>query len=388
MSNDRRLTAIALVFAVSFSNSVAAADEPERQSLGRSLEKLTEKRSLKICYFGGSISAADAADGSTGTSWRAATTAWFKEQVPDASIKEVNAALAGTGSDYAAFRCQTDVLRPDPDLVFIEFTADDGNADELRVTRSIEGAVRQILTTNPWAEIVFLYTTTKELSPSYAAGKVPAAVAAQQSIAAHYGLPGIDIGRAMTDRVSSGAAAWDSLTTDGQLLTSTGSALVADLIREYLESHRNDAVAPPVLLLPEPLVRDPFAGAFLADATKEAAPGWEKVNQPLGDRYPRFASSNSPGAEMTYTFSGTTIGLLWLIAPDGGDIEWSIDGGTPRPLSSRSRAAPETGRAEHRILRDDLPSGSHTLRIKVLQPPPGTPEATIRLGAFLVHCDC
>ena len=127
-------------------NAMAAETQP---SLGRTFAKLANKKQLTIGYFGGSITAGAGASNAAKTSWRARTTAWFKEHFPEAAITEVNAAIGGTGSDLGAFRCANDLLTKDPDLVFIEFAVNDGGTPELRVKRSMEGVVRQILTSNP-----------------------------------------------------------------------------------------------------------------------------------------------------------------------------------------------------------------------------------------------
>ncbi len=77
------------------------------------------------------------------------------------------------------------------------------------------------------------------------------------------------------------------------------------------------------------------------------------------------------------------------MAPDSGDIEWSIDDQPPQRLASWDKYALENARASYAILADDLTSGEHTLKIRVLAEKQEQSKGTwIRIGAFLVHCPC
>ncbi|MBS0208926.1 MAG: hypothetical protein JSS27_08240 [Planctomycetes bacterium] len=366
----------------------ATAAEP-RQSIGRAIEKLKTKKSLTIGYLGGSITAGAGASDSRKTSWRALTTAWFQQQFPDATIKEVNAAIGGTGSDLGAFRCPRDLLAKDPDLVFVEFAVNDGGSAEQRVKRATEGIVRQILLANPWAEIVFVYTTTKTLAPAYAQGELPKAVTYHHAIAQHYGIPEINVGRALVEQIAQGNGTWETLTTDGVHPNDAGYALYMKTIAEYLAAHQRDTPAPGSTDLPDPLTNDPFSGAHMQDVTALYAPGWTKEEKSFAGHFPHYLACHEPGTELVHKFSGTTIGVFWLIAPDSGDIEWSIDDSPPQRLSSWDKYALKFTRANYAILSDSLPSGEHTLKIKVLGDKNAQSKGTwIRIAALLVHCDC
>jgi len=367
-------------------DSVAA---DEKQKLGRTFEKLKKEKKLTIGYFGGSITAgAGASDGSK-TSWRALTTAWFKDRFPAASITEANAAIGGTGSDLGAFRYQVDLFTKDPDLVFVEFAVNDGNGAELRVKRSMEGIVRQIWLANPWAEIVFIYTTTKALAPAYVEGGVPKAVSFHQAIAKHYDIPEINVGRIVVERITRGEGTWETLTTDGVHPNDAGYAIYGKTVQDFLDSQMNESAGEPRLALPDPLTKDPFSGGHLVDAATLYIPGWQKEEKSMGGRFPHFVASNSAGTELVHKFSGSTIGVYWLIAPDGGDIEWSIDGGEPKRVSSWDKYSVKNARAGYVIFADDLSAGEHTLKIRVLgDKKPESQGTWIRIGALLVHCPC
>src|SRR6266446_519504 len=132
------------------------AAAPPTRSLGRVFDKLKANQAVTIAYFGGSITAAPG--------YRVKTFQWFKDMYPQAALKEVNAALGGTGSDLGAFRCARDVIAHKPDLVFVEFNINDGSPTNAFRKATMEGIVRQLWASASRPEIVFLYTTSRSLN--------------------------------------------------------------------------------------------------------------------------------------------------------------------------------------------------------------------------------
>ncbi|MCE9606010.1 MAG: SGNH/GDSL hydrolase family protein [Planctomycetia bacterium] len=271
-----RSFALALCLSVVFlAAGTSTANAAAPQGLGRSFQKLQKEKKLRIAYFGGSITAGQGAS----RPWRAQTTAWFQSLAPQAAITEVSAAADG-GSEYGAFRFRKEIVEQDPDLVFVEFAVDDADLDEQRVLRSAEGIVRQFWTTNPWAEIVFIYTASKKTSPSNDRDEVPKAVGYHQAVARHYGIPAIDVGSALAEDIRSEKSTWESLTTDGVHPNDAGTAVYFRTIEAFLAAHRNDRIEEPMTSLPDPLTKDPFSGTHLMKGTTLYAPGWRKVTTP------------------------------------------------------------------------------------------------------------
>ncbi|MBX2925692.1 MAG: SGNH/GDSL hydrolase family protein [Chitinophagaceae bacterium] len=106
--------------------------------------------SVKVAYLGGSITAQEG--------WRVYSLNWFKQRFPKAAFTEINAAIGGTGSDFGVFRLKDQVLKFDPDLVFVEFAVNDRNTPAEKIARSMEGIVRQVWQHNPSTDICFFYT--------------------------------------------------------------------------------------------------------------------------------------------------------------------------------------------------------------------------------------
>ncbi|MBQ4202493.1 MAG: SGNH/GDSL hydrolase family protein, partial [Thermoguttaceae bacterium] len=186
------LTAVLLILSLSV---VLAEEEHEfkvatpqavrvRDGIPHFLSKLANKEEMKIAYFGGSITAANG--------WRVQTLAKFNEIFPDSKFTEINAAIGGTGSDLGVYRLEYDVLRHNPDLVFVEFCVNDGGASYESIWRQMEGIVRQIWKHSNETDVVFVYTYRVGHENDYLAVKTPRSVSAMEQIADFYGVPSLD----------------------------------------------------------------------------------------------------------------------------------------------------------------------------------------------------
>jgi lysophospholipase L1-like esterase len=357
----------------------AFASEP---GLGRTWAKLDKDKQLTIGYFGGSITQGAGASHAETTCWRALTTAWFRQQFPQAQIKEINAAIGGTGSDLGAYRCQHDLLSQHPDLVFVEFAVNDFETSDERASAYYEGVIRQILQSNPAVDVVMVYTVTKA-GDNYPQGGTPHTVIAEQKIADHYGLTSVNIGKALSQAIQAGRGTWATLTKDNTHPNDDGYRIYTDEMVNFLQSHLQDrAAAAPAL--PEPLNPHPADHATMVDAQKVAVPGWKRENQP-GGRFPHIAC-DSPGATLDFPFHGTAVGIYWLVAPDGGKVDYSVDDTPVHSASGWDKYSTRSTRANVAFLAENLPSGSHVLHLKVSdQKADSSTGHWIRIGSFLVR---
>jgi lysophospholipase L1-like esterase len=356
-----------------------------------SLTRAARTKTLTVGYFGGSITEGSGASDAAKTSWRARTTAYLRQKLPDVTVTEVNAAIGGTGSDLGAFRVQRDLLGRHPDLVFVEFAVNDFGRNEARILRSMEGIVRAIRKADRQTDIVFVYTATKKMDDeAYAQGKMPASVAAHRRVAAHYGIPEANIGEALARKVREDhGGAWKALTTDEVHPNDAGYAVYAERVCAFLGERMGptSAVDVAAVPLPLPLTDRPLENGTMADAWDlPDTTGWEKDHETLARRFPHRLSANKPGTELRVPFTGDAIGLYWLIAPDSGDIEWRIDDGPWKRASSWDSYALHFTRANYVLLSDTLPPGDHELLLRVSgEKNPASTGTFIRIGAILVH---
>ena len=374
---------------IAFSRQASADDSHLRTKygLGFTFGHLKKGEPLKVGYFGGSITEGAGAS-SPQNNWRAQTTLFLQERFPSSKVTEISAAIGGTGSDLGAFRCQDNLLSARPDLVFVEFAVNDFGKNEDLILRSMEGIVRQIKRANPQTEIVFVYTASKAMESFYAKGLLPPSVLAHQKVAAYYGVLEVNIGQTLFEKVTKDHAGdWKSLTRDNVHPNDEGYAVYARQIKDFLLEHENDVERGPQLLTVS-LTQAPLEGGRLFDAWDlPETNGWTKDGHPLSGSYPHQLMANNPDAGvLSYRFNGNAIGLYWLIAPDSGDIEWSIDGGDWKRSSSWDKYALDFSRAHYTILDSNIPEGQHELKLRVAQEKnPQSTGNTIRIGALLVN---
>ena len=102
---------------------------------------------LAVVFFGASLTwGANATDPQL-TSYRARAAQRLEEAYPQAHFTFRDAAIGGTGSQLGVFRLDRDVLRHKPDLVFLDFSANDGINDATPETlASYESLMRRIIT--------------------------------------------------------------------------------------------------------------------------------------------------------------------------------------------------------------------------------------------------
>ncbi|MGA2067513.1 MAG: SGNH/GDSL hydrolase family protein [Thermoguttaceae bacterium] len=105
-----------------------------------------EGATLSVVFFGASLTwGANASDPQL-TSYRAVVGRRFEERYPQAHFRFWDAAIGGTNSRLGVFRFDRDVLRRKPDLVFLDFSANDDIYSATPETlASYESLVRRII---------------------------------------------------------------------------------------------------------------------------------------------------------------------------------------------------------------------------------------------------
>lgn len=364
----RSFAALLLAFApLSLHAQEATPDAPPRRNIGLFFEKLRAGKPVTVAWLGGSLSCGNGASDATRTSLRALTNNWLKARYAPVNVRELNAAVAGTGSLYGAMRARRDVVEHKPDLVFIEFSANDLGEPENAVKESFEGVIRQLLAVPQPPEIVVLY----------AGGAGRRAVADwHESIAKYYQLPSVFLPEPPLSRATSGEAV--QFNDDGQ-------KLMADTLIAFLGEQGKQPPSPSIKLLPPPVLSDEMTyGELKPFAELPSQQPWRTESSK--DRFlpSKLLTSDKPGGEVKVEFEGTSVGLTFKAAPDGGMIECLIDGKpAPGPLNrvDTYSATPQIGT---RVI-SGLGQGEHTLTIRVRGERNAKSGGTqVRLGNLLV----
>lgn len=112
---------------------------------------------LNVVFFGASLTWGANSSNPIETSYRADTARKFEAAYPRAHFHFYDAAIGGTGSQLGVFRLARDVFRHQPDLVFLDFSANDdiyGNDEE--TLASYESLVRRLVIAGvPVVQVVF-----------------------------------------------------------------------------------------------------------------------------------------------------------------------------------------------------------------------------------------
>ncbi len=358
-----------------------------RDGLPNVLARLQAGESVRIAYFGGSITAANG--------WRPKTMAWFKEQYPAATVEEINAAISGTGSDYGACRVQIDVLAKEPDLVFLECRVNGGGGFE---RESVEGIVRQIWKTDPTIDLCFVYTINEGMLKGLQEGRPSGFGKIMETIANAYGIPTIDFGVEVAQQVTEGKLIFRApedipgkvvFAKDGTHPGDAGHDIYRDVVARSITAMRGVGQPGPHAL-PERLVEHPWETcAMLPSSAVPKSAGWQPVDIETDAVYREvFGRTHAmlrgafkcaaAGASVTITWRGTTVGLADIPYGVPVVVEAVVDGGPPITLKREQREGPKHARFCYLPAQ---PYGDHTVVFTVKDLPAGQ---SYYLGQVLV----
>jgi lysophospholipase L1-like esterase len=342
-----------------------------RHGLPNVLGKLKNGGPLTIAYLGGSITAAPG--------YRVQTEQWFRQQYPKARIKAINAGVGGTGSDLGVFRLQDDVLKYNPDLVFIEYAVNDGS-DSVTIHRAMEGIVRQIKKHDPHTDICFLYTVSEPMLKDLQQGKDIRSVRYTEQIAQYYGLPSINLSFDVISQLQKNALVFRGqkgndygtqtvFTYDGVHPTVDGHKIyTATIINAFTDMQKSGAQAQSAERLPAPLTPGCYEQtAQYSPAMFKKTKGWKsgKDNPDLksfATAFPDLIYSGDPQDSIVVRFKGSVIGVQDIIGPSSGAALISVDG---KPPIRKTRFDKYGGNyRRHYFLLDSLGEGTHTVVFK------------------------
>jgi lysophospholipase L1-like esterase len=133
---------IALLVALSIAATAKAAD-PSFADFDR---RARAGDALNVVFFGASLTWGANATDSQLTSFRGEIARKLEAEYPQVRFKFWDGAIGGTGSQLGVFRLERDVLRRHPDLVFLDFSAnDDINSGDTETLASYEAIIRRLV---------------------------------------------------------------------------------------------------------------------------------------------------------------------------------------------------------------------------------------------------
>ena len=260
----------------------AAADErADSASFAEFDRRARAGEELTVVFFGASLTWGANATDQALTSYRARTKDLLEARYPKAWFRCYDAAIGGTGSQLGAFRLDRDVLSRKPDLVFLDFSANDDNWNGSPLAfASYESLLRRIIRDGRAPVVAAMFPFQWEIGPGLESGTTVhlKGLSRRIEIAAAYGAPAADAAALIVERVRKGEATLDSIwDTDGVHPGDLGYRLFAEAAFAGFEKGVRDKA---VCRIPEkPLHEGPFMSvrrALLADLfPSDAIPsGW------------------------------------------------------------------------------------------------------------------
>ncbi|HEY3376002.1 MAG TPA: SGNH/GDSL hydrolase family protein [Armatimonadota bacterium] len=391
------LVSLAIGVCAAAETIAAAPTEPPYAKLRGGLEncriRFTRDHEGRVAFLGGSITEM--------TGWRDLVCADLKTRFPDTRFDFVAAGISSLGSTPHAFRFERDVLGRGPvDLLFVEAAVNDstnGFSDSAQI-RAMEGIVRQARTANPRIDIIFLHFVDPEKMALYRKGVTPPVIVNHEKVAEYYGIPSIDLAKEVTSRIDAGEFTWAQFrdlhpSPFGHGIYQRSIGRLFDLA--WRGPLPEQARLRPYALPTTPLDRWNYAQGRLVDLREatlgdgwQLDPNWVPAQ---GGTRPGFVKvpmlvAETPGAMLTFKFTGTAVGIFVAAGYDAGKVEYRID---DRPARMQDLFTPWSGGLHlpwAYVLDDELPLDTHTLTLRLTdQHHPNSKGTAARLVYFLVN---
>ncbi len=158
---------------------------------------------------------------------------WFQETFPETKINKINVGVGATGSLIGVHRVEKDLLVHKPDLIFVEFAANDVPPKE-KTNLSYESLIRRILTTLEDTAIVEIFMTLEDGT---------SAEEEQAAIAKYYGIPTVSYRQEIFKEIKKGTYTWKDIETDEVHPNDRGHGIVAELVTKLLKEAMTSPVS-------------------------------------------------------------------------------------------------------------------------------------------------
>ena len=333
----------------------------EAWTLANTYKKLTQDKKLNVAYLGGSVTGGTG--GSNGTvSWRGQTTKWLQNTFSDAEVKEIYAAIGGSGSLWGLMRLETDVLQHNPDLVFVEFVMNDvyTGMTKTQAAANIDAIIRKINEHNPETDIILVFITDEAyIDKDFDTKK------GHRHVAEYYGIPCIDVGDAMLEELNKTGNAWSYYFNDNVHPNDIGYKVYGDAVEKSVNKWLNEAktqTAKTHAISKTPAVTNPYTTLQRLDISKVIKDKWRySATDKFGKGTTEYISPKE-GAIIEVEFEGATLGAFCRIK-QGCRLKFTVDG----EVIDYIEQGTDDSFADT-ILLDNLAPGKHKVQIEYLGP--------------------
>ena len=193
------------------------------QPMQRVMERAAKGERVTIGFLGGSITQGSLASKQENC-YASRVFEWWKGHFPNAEF--INAGIGGTSSQFGVARVEEDLLRYQPDVIFVEFSVNDDNTPFFQET--YEGLVRRILQNG--AAVMLIHNVRYD--------NMVSAQDIHLEIGRHYNLPCVSMKSTIYPLVASGQISNRQITPDDLHPNDLGHQMVASVITHVLEQIR------------------------------------------------------------------------------------------------------------------------------------------------------
>ena len=345
-----------------------------RKGLPNAFRAFNHQKSATVAFLGGSITNA--------AGWRDSVCNTLRARFPNTSFHFIAAGIPSLGSLPHAFRLQRDVLDSGKvDLLFLEAAVNDevNGTDSLTQLRSLEGIVRHARLHQPNMDIVLMSFADPDKTKAYNEGKTPVSIVNHELIAAHYGLPSINLAKEVRDRMENKEFSWEKDFKDLHP-SPFGQGVYAKTIRMMLSLNFEDAASMAgkkrkISPLPKAMIKGNFEQGHYQDiATAKYSDRWKlegdwRPADGLGTRkgfvHVPMLIANSSAATLTLNFKGNAVGMSVVSGADAGIVTYSIDNGPEKELDLHTQWSKSLHLPWYVLFGSDLKEGNHILKLRI-----------------------
>jgi hypothetical protein len=362
---------------------------------------VTKQKKATVGFLGGSIT--------FNPGWREKVCAYLTARFPETDFRFIAAGIPSLGSLPHAFRVQQDLLDSGRiDLLFLETAVNDrvNGTDSLTQLRCLEGIVRHTRKVNPGGDMIMMAFADPDKTADYDRGIVPVEIANQELVAGHYRLPSINLGKEVHDKIRNKEFDWKGDFKDihpspfGQELYFQNIKCLLDTCFTTYTGTSLQQLLPAPSLAPVPLPA-PLDNANLESGRYETVsrarhdsawilhrdwtPADGAATRP-GFVHVPVLSGERPGAECSFPFDGTAVGMAVVSGPDAGIVEYDIDNGPWRSVNLYTQWSNWLHLPWFILFGSGLPPGRHVLQLRIgREKDPNSKGHACRIVHFLVN---
>ena len=274
---------------VSYGNSSLVKDKIAKAQAG---EKIT------LGYLGGSIT--EGYKVKKDECYASLTYNIFKDMYGNGdNVGYCNAGLSGTPSKLGVLRMERDLLKDDPDIVFLEYAVNDGN--DFTYQEAYESIVRTLLERD--IAVILLFSVTED---DYSAQDY------MKEIGTYYDLPMISYCDALRFLFKNNRLTWKEFSNDGSHPNKDGHQLVASMIEHYFKTVTEQESQPYVLPEePKTLLLSYGAKMYEGDAIEaDTLGGWYQGETDVASFTNGWTHRAGESEPIKFTIKGKNIFLI------------------------------------------------------------------------------